>query len=246
MAQQQIPSLLPLPIAFAHRGAKAHAPENTLDSFSLALRLGANGLETDAWLTSDNVVVLDHDGIVRRRGRKRPIAELNFADLPRHIPSLEQLLQTCASPFDLSIDIKDDGVTPHIVSVAQACSFPLNKLWLCHWRHEEVLAIRQRFNDIRVVDSTRLKRLKMGLEHRANINADAGVDAINLHFSDWSGGMVALVHRFNLYAFGWDVQFDHQLETAMRMGLDALYSDYVDRMVDTYVKQFGTQPMPTM
>ncbi|MGA1075335.1 MAG: glycerophosphodiester phosphodiesterase, partial [Ilumatobacteraceae bacterium] len=60
--QQRLPSLLDPPIMFAHRGARAHAPENTIEAFQLALRLGATGLESDAWLTADGVVVLDHDG----------------------------------------------------------------------------------------------------------------------------------------------------------------------------------------
>ena len=63
------------PIAFAHRGARAHAPENTLEAFRRALDLGATGLETDAWLTADGAVVLDHDGVAKRGLRRRPIAE---------------------------------------------------------------------------------------------------------------------------------------------------------------------------
>ncbi|MSZ18316.1 MAG: glycerophosphodiester phosphodiesterase, partial [Actinobacteria bacterium] len=42
--QQRLPSLVDEPIAFAHRGARAHAPENTISAFQLALKLGANGL----------------------------------------------------------------------------------------------------------------------------------------------------------------------------------------------------------
>ncbi|MDQ3575194.1 MAG: glycerophosphodiester phosphodiesterase, partial [Actinomycetota bacterium] len=44
------PSLIRPPIAFAHRGARAHAPENTLQAFRLALELGSTGLESDVWL----------------------------------------------------------------------------------------------------------------------------------------------------------------------------------------------------
>ena len=69
--QQRLPSLLVPPVGFAHRGARAHAPENTLEAFALALRLGATGLETDAWLTADGQVVLDHDGVVKVGRRKR-------------------------------------------------------------------------------------------------------------------------------------------------------------------------------
>ena len=43
------------PITFAHRGACAYAPENTLEAFALGLRLGATGLESDVWLTADGV-----------------------------------------------------------------------------------------------------------------------------------------------------------------------------------------------
>ena len=57
--QQRLPSLLADPIAFAHRGAKAYAPENTLEAFALGLKLGANGLESDVWRTCDGAAVLD-------------------------------------------------------------------------------------------------------------------------------------------------------------------------------------------
>ena len=52
LVQQRLPSLLDRPIMFAHRGARAHAPENTLEAFALGLRLGATGLESDVWLTA--------------------------------------------------------------------------------------------------------------------------------------------------------------------------------------------------
>ena len=53
------------PLGFAHRGARADAPENTLAAFALALRLGATGLESDVWLTVDGVPVLHHGAAVR-------------------------------------------------------------------------------------------------------------------------------------------------------------------------------------
>ncbi|MGH2684656.1 MAG: glycerophosphodiester phosphodiesterase, partial [Actinomycetota bacterium] len=82
-----LPSLRNPPIAFAHRGARAHAPENTLEAFQLALRLGATGLESDVWITADGEAVLDHDGLVGRRPRRRPIATVDRRDLPPHVPT---------------------------------------------------------------------------------------------------------------------------------------------------------------
>ena len=108
--QQRLPSLLGTQILFAHRGASAYAPENTLAAFSLALKLGVNGLESDIWTTRDGVLVLDHDGVVKSRLRSKPIAELDRSALPSHIPSLEQLLQHCGTQYQLSLDIKDPDV----------------------------------------------------------------------------------------------------------------------------------------
>lgn len=59
---QQFPS----PILLAHRGDLAHAPENTLPSFSQAIQKGADGVELDAKLTADGHVIVIHDATVDR------------------------------------------------------------------------------------------------------------------------------------------------------------------------------------
>jgi glycerophosphoryl diester phosphodiesterase len=57
---------LPQPIIFGHRGASAHAPENTISAFKLAIEHGADAIELDAKLTSDGQVVVIHDQTVNR------------------------------------------------------------------------------------------------------------------------------------------------------------------------------------
>jgi glycerophosphoryl diester phosphodiesterase len=52
--------------AVAHRGVSAHAPENTIAAFDLAITMGADGIETDLRVTRDGVVVLLHDTTVDR------------------------------------------------------------------------------------------------------------------------------------------------------------------------------------
>jgi glycerophosphoryl diester phosphodiesterase len=49
------------PLLFAHRGASAQLPENSLPAFRRALDLGADVLETDLQVTSDGYFVLSHD-----------------------------------------------------------------------------------------------------------------------------------------------------------------------------------------
>ncbi len=57
---------LPRPTLIAHRGASAHAPENTLAAFELALKHNADAIELDAKLTADGHVIVIHDQTVER------------------------------------------------------------------------------------------------------------------------------------------------------------------------------------
>ena len=86
--------------------------------------------------------------------------------------------------------------------------------------------------DVKLVDSTRLRAIREGTERRAATLADAGIDALNMHYTDWNGGLTTLLHRFERFAFAWDLQHDHLLRTALRMGMDGVFSDHTDRMMD--------------
>ena len=226
-------SLLRPPLGFAHRGARAHAPENTLEAFQLALRLGATGLESDVWLTSDGVAVLDHDGLVRTGIRRRAISGLRRDQLPAHIPSLADLYDACGTAYHLSLDVKDTAAAPEVIAVAdEAGGGAVDRLWLCHPDWQQAAAWRRLSKDVKLVDSTRLRRIKEGPERRAANLAEVGVDAINMHATDWTGGLTTLFHRFERLAFGWDAQYDRVLRSLLVMGCDGVYSDHVDRMVD--------------
>lgn len=222
--------LLHPPLTFAHRGASAHADGNTLEAFRLALRLGARGLETDARVTADGVVVLHHDGVVRSGLRRRAVGDLRRDQLPEAVPSLEDLYDACGADFELSVDVKDPAAAAGVVAVATAAG-AAGRLWLCGDEVEQLISWRELSADIHLVDSTRLRRIK-GPERRAATLAQHGIDALNLHWSDWTGGMTALLHRFGRFAFAWDAQHRRQLDEVLRTGVDGVYSDHVDVMVD--------------
>lgn len=70
------------PFVYAHRGASFELPENTLESFRLALELGADALETDAHMTRDGRIVLSHDPTGERMaGVARAIAHMTLAEV---------------------------------------------------------------------------------------------------------------------------------------------------------------------
>jgi glycerophosphoryl diester phosphodiesterase len=238
--QQRLPSLLDHPIAFAHRGGRAHAPENTLEAFELGLRLGATGLETDVWLTQDGIPVLVHDGAIRSRLRTRRIADLTRSQLPHHVPDLVDLVERCGVEYHLSIDLKDPNSGPAVIrTLHEVAPALVPRTWLCHPDFELLAALRRTDADIRLVNSTRLDRLKDGAERRAALLSQLGIDGINLFHTEWNGGLATLFHRFGRTAFGWGVEYERQFQTVYRMGLDAVYGDWVDRMMDSYRAELG-------
>jgi glycerophosphoryl diester phosphodiesterase len=72
------------PTIYAHRGACAELPENTLEAFALARDLGAGAIETDAHMTRDGRIVLAHDASGERTaGVARAIRDLTLSEVRR-------------------------------------------------------------------------------------------------------------------------------------------------------------------
>ncbi len=225
------PRLLPEPIGFAHRGARAIAPDNTLESFRLAVELGATGLESDVWATADGEAVLDHDGRVGGWLRRRSIAALPRKRLPSHIPTLGELYEACGTELPLSLDVKDPAALDPVLAAADAVG-ARERLWLCQTDHGLLADWRGPADGAQLVLSVKLRHLPGHPERAAAELAGIGVDAVNLHHSEWTGGLTTLLHRFELVCLAWDVQLPRHLAEVLDMGIDGVYSDHVDRMME--------------
>ncbi len=229
--QERISPIIDGQITFAHRGARAHLQENTIEAFELAIRLGATGLESDTWITRDGIAVLDHDGIVKGRLRNKPISSFDRDELPDWIPSLADMYLRCGSQLHVSLDIKDVNSMDAVVRTMNTLGNPA-KTWLCH---PDLTFLEQwigRVGGANLVHSTRLKALSKGPERHAATLRDLGISTVNMPFPDWNGGLVALFHRFNIFCFGWNLQYPEVLTTGLRMGLDGIFSDWPDRASD--------------
>lgn len=72
------------PLIVAHRGASAHAPENTLAAFQMAINAGAEGVEFDVRLAKDGVPVVIHDRTLWRTAKsKSKVSELTSRELAK-------------------------------------------------------------------------------------------------------------------------------------------------------------------
>lgn len=92
----------------AHRGASAAAPENTIDAFGLARRLGADAVELDVRRTADERLVVRHDAHL---ADGTVLAAVDHRDLPPDVPTLEAALDACEGMW-VNVEIKNDPNDP--------------------------------------------------------------------------------------------------------------------------------------
>jgi len=125
------------PLNFAHRGASYEAPQNTLAAFSLAVELGADGIEFDVQLSSDGEVVVIHDFVLETTTdgqgpvQNKTLVELKELDAgawfdPKfaglRIPTLQELIDAVGHHLLLNVELKaaglrDDGLALAVVRI---------------------------------------------------------------------------------------------------------------------------------
>ena len=111
-------------LIIAHRGSSYTAPENTIPSFNLAFKEGANFVEGDFWLTKDNQIVCIHDSNTKRvtlekirlKIKSSTLNELRKLDVGSFkgnefsgtkIPTLQEVLDIIPEGKGLYLEIKD-------------------------------------------------------------------------------------------------------------------------------------------
>lgn len=122
-------------LIFAHRGASAYAPENTLPAFELAADMKAFGVELDVHLTKDGVLVVTHDDEISRvSDGKGFVRDLTFDELRSYnfaaksekfgkvqIPTLDEVYELLSSRgLYCNVEIKPS--TPGIVKKTLDCA----------------------------------------------------------------------------------------------------------------------------
>ncbi|MEP6990627.1 MAG: glycerophosphodiester phosphodiesterase [bacterium] len=103
----------PSVLRIAHRGMPRLARENTLDSFSLALEAGADGIELDVHATSDGVVVVHHDPTLADGTAIACLSRAQLSDTGDDgplVPTLADVFQLVRGRAELFVEIKEDGI----------------------------------------------------------------------------------------------------------------------------------------
>jgi glycerophosphoryl diester phosphodiesterase len=215
-------------IGFAHRGgAGARRLQNTLAAFRRSLEAGATGIESDVALTADGVPVLIHPSVIARV--RRPVSGMRRAELPVHVPSVEDVYREFGPRLDLSFDMAAPSAAERVVAIARRHGDP-SRLWLTYWRLEVIAQWRRRYPDVRLVFPTLLLRANGGARRAAALQA-AGVDALNLYHRGCTPPRAAIAHDAGLLLFGWGARTGGAAARALRNGADGVFCDDTAGMV---------------
>jgi glycerophosphoryl diester phosphodiesterase len=216
-------------LVFAHRGGMAHGRENTLATFACALEMGADGLESDVWLTADGIPVLDHDGRIGLPWRRRAIGEIKREDLPSHVPSLADLYAHCGSQFELALDVCDEHSVPAVLAAAaRGGAGAVSRLWLCSGSIDRLASWRDLKGEAHSVlsrDSWRANPVQ--LRELLERLAGADVAAVNLRARHCSAELARTCHAHGLRLFAWGVRSRSEARGAVAIGVDGLFGDDV-------------------
>ncbi len=229
-------------VIFAHRGACALAPENTVASFELASTHQADAIELDAKLSKDGVVMVIHDPTLERttngtgKVNQHTLAELKALDAgakfdPKFsgekIPTLDEVLEAVGKKLLVNVELtnysspKDDL----IVKVAEAVK-------------------RQNMQDRVLFSSFIPKNLKMmkellpdapvallclmglgGLLSRSFFLTHVSPAIIHPYLTDVDPLYVRMEHRRHRRVHVWTVNAEQDIKHMLAMRVDGIFTD---------------------
>jgi glycerophosphoryl diester phosphodiesterase len=231
------------PAIVGHRGASAHAPENTLAAFRRAIEDGADLLECDVHLSADGEVTVMHDETVDRTAaadsplRSGAIGELTRAELDtvllgegERIPSLAELLESTTVPVFIEVKVADAGEAVAAQLAALPEDSPAKASTVISFHAEALEAIRRGSPGTPVsylVEQVTEQTLRTAL--------DLGAAGIGPSIEGLGLRAARAVHEVGLQLNPWTVNTAAQLEIALACGADTITTDdpaWVQRELD--------------
>jgi glycerophosphoryl diester phosphodiesterase len=118
------------PLVIGHRGASAHAPENTLAGFCLAREQGADGIDVKRCASGD-VVVMHDPTLLRTTGATGFVHEWMLADLRtldagqgERVPTLDEVFDAVGPDLLFNVEVTnyttpEDGLEPLVIDVVR-------------------------------------------------------------------------------------------------------------------------------
>ncbi len=243
------------PLIIAHRGASAHAPENTLAAFHLGIESGADGVEFDVQLAADGVPVVIHDLDLKRTGRRNDrVSQLTSTQLGKFdvgswfkakysklakpefayetVPTLSavlKLLEASSGPIYIELKCDETNFKPLVAAVCEviADSSLLHRIIVMSFRLAAIPEVRYRLPDVQTAALFEPSIMTI-LRSRKFIVAKAlefGAHQISPHYSLTTTQLCELAAAANMPVTVWTVDDPKWLARCRKLGIGALITN---------------------
>lgn len=228
---------------WAHRGASAYAPENTLEAFALAVKMGADGIELDVQMTKDGYLVVIHDETIDRvsngngfvrdytlRELKRFQFNKNYPEYKdSRIPTLKEVYELLRdTSLCVNVELKTgiyfyDGLEERVLELTKRMRMD-EQVWYSSFNHASIRKIKE----ISPESKTGVLYAD-GIWEAAAYVKQLGADALhpalhNLQYAHFA----ERVRKLGLQVHTWTVNTLEQVEMCRKIGVDAIITDYPD------------------
>jgi glycerophosphoryl diester phosphodiesterase len=242
----------------AHRGASAHAPENTLAAVDLAADLQAHLVEVDVQLTKDGHPVVIHDTTLRRTTDVRSrfpgrgpcsVADLTLAEIRAldagswfdaryagaQVPTLQEVLDTLRGRAGLLLEVKAPNLYP---GIAEAVATVLDgEGWLRAGPQAPRLVVQSFDWDF----MRRFTQLAPGVcagllggppaRHRFT-EPPTWASQRNRNHRRVTGRFVDMVHRHGMVTWPYTVDDPNRMRALIDLGVDGIITNRPDVLLD--------------
>ncbi|XID93505.1 glycerophosphodiester phosphodiesterase [Paenibacillaceae bacterium WGS1546] len=236
-------SAFPKPLIIGHRGARGHAPENTMASFWLAHEYGAHAIELDTTLSGDGELVVIHDDTIdRTTDGKGAVGEMTVNELkqfdagrwyhPRfegeRIPTLEEVLAQLPENFIINIEIKgSSGKLEERLAKLLVQYNRVETVFISSFRHKSLFYLKQL-----------LPEIKVGLGYTADVvdhiafarNFKLSLYSLHPHHALIGLHEIAEAVAQQIEVYPYTVNSPEKMKTLIEAGASGIITDYPDRM----------------
>jgi len=223
-----------------HRGTIIDYDENTLDSFEVALKSGANYIEFDVRKTKDNELVIFHDSKVNRITNSRGlienisypiVARMRFKLTNSHIPTLDEVLKMFRNKIKFIVELKSESIRDHVIKTIN--NHNLLKDCIISGRNlYDLEIIKHAYPESRVcynITRGRGLELKDFIKRGKDRNLHFIPDLISLRSKMITQEFIEICHKNDILALSWDfVEYENPFNIIKRlieMGIDGILFD---------------------
>lgn len=219
-----------------HRGARGHAPENTLLAIDTGIALGAPWVEFDVQLHPSGALLVFHDLTLERTTNgsgllaDQPLAALRALDAGggQIIPTLQEVLDLVDQRVGVNIELKSAGGTAEAVAAVIRshvdAGWPVEKFLVSSFHLPELWEFKQLAPEIPI------GALLCGVPlDWAGCALELGAATLNLSSEFVDPRLIADAHAHGIKVYVYTVNDPTEMRLLRQMGVDGVFTDYPER-----------------